>query len=64
MLAGPWAQIQDKIAFPDNFGIVFHHNDGVLSVPQPPQDSGKAVIVPGVKAYTRLVQNIKGVSQR
>ena len=70
--AGRWAEIQnlpapitclrpeieEKVAFLDNFRIVLHNNDGVPQIPETLQNFNESKAVSGVQADTRLVEYV------
>ena len=54
-----WAKINNVVGRANGFFIVFNHDHGIAEIPQPPQRSEQARVVPLMQPNTRLVQNVK-----
>ena len=59
----PRSQIEHEVALPDNFRIMFHHDNRVADVSKALQDTDETMIVPGVKADARLIKDIEAVDK-
>ncbi len=63
LLARAGSQFQHVVRLPDRLGIVLHHQHGVASVAEPPEQPQQPVGVPGMEANARLVQHVERVHQ-
>ena len=63
LFAGPGPQVQQKIAFADNFRIMLDDHDGIGQVAQSLQNANQPMVIAGMQTDTGLIENIQGIDQ-